>query len=124
MASDVTRRLTLVEVPLRTSMAEDMFVSVSMAQVQVGAWRRAMGRCGACLMCMHCASFPRHPSCSPCCLSHLRACDVMRSPESSRAAMFGVTDACRVWVWIVLRRIVEPCLEDFSSRSPLAWGRR
>jgi hypothetical protein len=33
MASDVTRRLTLVEVPLRTSMAEDMFVSVSMAEV-------------------------------------------------------------------------------------------
>jgi hypothetical protein len=29
MASDVTRRLTLVEVPLRTPMAEDIFVSIS-----------------------------------------------------------------------------------------------
>jgi hypothetical protein len=49
MASDVTRRLTMVEVPLRTSMVEDIFVSVLIAQV--GAWRRVLWCCRACRWC-------------------------------------------------------------------------
>jgi hypothetical protein len=34
--------------------------------------------------------------------------------------MFGGTDGYRVWVWIVSRRIVEPCLEDY--REPFTVG--
>jgi hypothetical protein len=29
--------------------------------------------------------------------------------------MFGCSDGCTVWVWIVSRRIVEPCLEDYRE---------
>jgi hypothetical protein len=44
MKSDLTPRLTLLDVPLRTSMSEDIFLSVSIAQL--GASRRT-SRCRA-----------------------------------------------------------------------------
>ncbi len=62
------------------------------------------------------------PSCFlPCVDVTCRVCDVMRSPESSRAAMFGCADGYTLWVWIVSRWIVEPCLADY--REPLTVGR-
>jgi hypothetical protein len=86
---------------------------VSMAEV--GAWRLVLRCRGGCRMCMRCASFRRRPSCSPY-VDVTFACDAMLSPESSRVAMFGCADGYTVWVWIVSRRIVEPCLEATASR--------
>jgi hypothetical protein len=34
--------------------------------------------------------------------------------------MFGFTDGCTVWVWIVSRLIMEPCLTDY--REPFTVG--